>query len=401
MPDWYGIKEVAVSSFPHHPWDDIAADVLRHRGSMKWTRFPDTLPAFVAEMDFPLAPPIAQALHAAVDAPLLGYLPEPTKNDMREASAEFLARHYQWSVPSEWVFPAGDVLSAYEVTLRAFTRDGSPVIVPTPAYMPFISLTEMLGHPVIQLPMVTTGGRPVLDLDRIGSELAAGAQVVVLCNPHNPLGLVHTKEELLALAEVVDHAGALVFSDEIHAPLTLFGHHHIPYASINDTTASHTVTSTSASKAWNLPGLKAAQLIVSNPEHYKALKEMEFTVSHGASILGVIATTAAYRDGGEWLEEARHYLEGSATEFAQMVSSSLPGAGFRQLEGTYIAWLDASAVDIGNYESPAHYFANEAGVSVTDGAMCGEAGVGHIRLILATPRPILREIVSRLAEHWR
>ena len=390
-----------MSSLPHHPWDDISADVLRARGSMKWTRFPDTLPGFVAEMDFPLAPPIAQALHAAVDAPLLGYLPEPTKNEMKQATADFVSAQYGWDAPADNVFPTADVLSAYEVTLRAFVPEGSPVIVPTPAYMPFISLTEMLGHPVIQVPMVMVDGRPTMDLERISAELSGGAGLVVLCNPHNPLGVVYSKAELLALASVVDAAGALVFSDEIHAPLTLFGHQHIPYASLNDTTASHTVTSTSASKAWNLPGLKAAQLIVSNNEHLEALKKIEFTVTHGASTLGVIASTAAYRDGGEWLAQAREYLEGSAREFAQLVEHALPGCGFRQLEGTYIAWLDASALDIGDHPSPAHYFAKTAGVSVTDGALCGEAGEGHIRLILATPRPILREIVSRLAEHWR
>jgi len=390
-----------MSSLPHHPWDDISADVLRARGSMKWTRFPETLPGFVAEMDFPLAPPIAQALHAAVDAPLLGYLPEPTKNEMKQATADFVSAQYGWDAPADNVFPTADVLSAYEVTLRAFVPEGSPVIVPTPAYMPFISLTERLGHPVIQVPMVMVDGRPTMDLERISAELSGGAGIVVLCNPHNPLGVVYSREELLALASVVDAAGALVFSDEIHAPLTLFDHQHIPYASLNDTTASHTVTSTSASKAWNLPGLKAAQLIVSNNEHLEALKKNEFTVTHGASTLGVIASTAAYRDGGEWLAQAREYLEGSAREFAQLVEHTLPGCGFRQLEGTYIAWLDASALDIGDHPSPAHYFAKTAGVSVTDGALCGEAGEGHIRLILATPRPILREIVSRLAEHWR
>ena len=389
-----------MSSLPHHPWDDISADVLRARGSMKWTRFPDTLPGFVAEMDFPVAPPIAQALHAAVDAPLLGYLPEPTKNEMKQATADFVSAQYGWDAPADNVFPTADVLSAYEVTLRAFVPEGSPVIVPTPAYMPFISLTEMLGHPVIQVPMVMVDGRPTMDLERISAELSGGAGLVVLCNPHNPLGVVYSKAELLALASVVDAAGALVFSDEIHAPLTLFGHQHIPYASLNDTTASHTVTSTSASKAWNLPGLKAAQLIVSNNEHLEALKKIEFTVTHGASTLGVIASTAAYRDGGEWLAQAREYLEGSAREFAQLVEHALPGCGFRQLEGTYIAWLDASALDIGDHPSPAHYFAKTAGVSVTDGALCGEVGKGHIRLILATPRPILREIVGQLGEHW-
>jgi len=388
-------------SMAHHPWDDISIESLRARGSMKWTRFPDTLPAFVAEMDFPLAPPIAEALHAAIDAPLLGYLPEPTKQAMREATSEFLDRSYGWSVDPEMVYPTADVLSAYEVTLRTFVSPGAPVIVPTPAYMPFISLTKGLGHPVVEVPMITSdSGRPLLDLERIGAELGAGAEVVVLCNPHNPLGIVHTKDELVALSEVVDKASAMVFSDEIHAPLTLFGHTHVPYATINDVAAAHTLTSTSASKAWNLPGLKAAQLIVSNPAHQEVLKPVEFMVSHGAATPGVIATTAAYRDGGEWLHEAKSYLEGSITEFVELANEKLPGSNAKKLEGTYIAWLDASGVDIGDHPSAAHYFAKQAGVSVTDGALCGEAGVGHIRMILATPRPIIREMIDRLSACW-
>lgn len=385
----------------NHPWDAISQEELAARGSMKWTRFPGTLPAFVAEMDFPLATPIAEALHEAIDAPLLGYLPEPRKQEMREATREYLADEYGWSVPAERIYPTGDVLSAYEVTLRTLVEPGTPVIVPTPAYMPFITLTSLLGHPVVEVPMVSdASGRPTMDLERIEQEFRSGATVLVLCNPHNPLGLVYSREELEALAAVVDKAGGLVFSDEIHAPLTLFGHQHIPYASLSATTAGHTVTSTSASKAWNLPGLKCAQLVVSNNSHQEKFNAVEFTVSHGASTLGVIATSAAYRHGRQWLSETKTYLEQSATEFAELVDTLLPGAGFRQLEGTYIAWLDASQVDIGNHPSPAHYFAKKAGVSVTDGALCGQAGVGYIRVILATPRPILHRMVRQLAEHW-
>lgn len=389
-----------MASHPH-PWDAITAEELAQRGSMKWTRFPGTLPGFVAEMDFPLAPPIADALHRAVDAPLLGYLPEPTKAEMREATSEYLHDHYDWDIPAAQVFPTADVLSAYEVTLRTLVPAGAPVIVPTPAYMPFLSLTPMLGHEVIQVPMLhDESGRPSMDLARIEAEFRAGAGMLVLCNPHNPLGLVYTAEELLELAEVVDRVSGLVFSDEIHAPLTLFGHRHLPYASLSEKTASHTITSTSASKAWNLPGLKCAQLIVTNEEHLERFRAVEFIVSHGAATPGVIATTAAYRHSRQWLDEARGYLENSATVFAEMVSQMLPGSHFRQLEGTYIAWLDASSVDIGDHRSPAHYFADVAGVSVTDGALCGEAGVGHIRMILATPRPILEQMVRQLAAHW-
>ena len=369
---------------------------------MKWTRFPDTLPTFVAEMDFPLDPEVSAALHEAIDRQLVGYLPEPTKNEMRQATSEWLERHYDWRIPPGQVFATADVLSAYEAILRTMIPAGTPIIVPTPAYMPFISLTPILGYPVIEVPMVCSKeGRWSMDLETIGKELAQGAGLVVLCNPHNPLGLVCREDELLALAEVVDRYGGLVFSDEIHAPLTLGQHQHIPYASLNETTAAHTLTSISASKAWNIPGLKCAQLIVSSEAHLPKVRAAEFAVSHGAATVGVLATTAAYRSKSSWLEMARDYIEGSAGLVSEFAQESLPGSDVTPLEGTYIVWLDARSLKRGSHRSPAHYFGEVAGVSVTDGALCGAVGEGHIRMTIATPRPILREILERLAKHWK
>jgi len=384
-----------------HPFDAITPETLVERGSWKWTRFPDTLPGFVAEMDFPLAEPITEALSTSFDLQRFGYLPQPVAEELKEATADYVGRTHSWAIEPEQVYLSGDVLQAYEVVLRQLITPGSPIIVPTPAYMPFLTLTAALGHPVIEVPMLDgPDGRPEMDLPTIADHLAGEAELVVLCNPHNPLGLVYHHEELEALAGVVDDAGGMVFSDEIHAPLVFGKHRHIPHATVSDQAAQHSITAISASKAWNLPGLKCSQLAVTSDRHKELLAPLSFIVSHGASTPGVVASIAAYRDGGPWLEDVKNYLSGNFDVLDDFATNHLPGSGYRRPEGTYITWFDARSIDIGTSDSPADYLREHAGVSLTDGALCGEAGKGHLRLIAATPRPILMELLERIAPHW-
>lgn len=388
---------------PHHRFDDITIEALVEQGSMKWTRMPGHLAAFVAEMDFGTAPCVIDTLTDATERAVLGYLPPAVSKDMSQATSEFIAKRFGWQVSPSRIYPTADVLSAYEVVLERFTRPGSPVILPTPAYMPFLTLTPLRGREIIQVPMIPgEGGRPMMDLDGISRAFDRGAHLLILCNPHNPLGVVYTREELAALAGVVETHGGRVFSDEIHAPITFDGKQHIPYASLSETTASHTLTAVSASKAWNIPGLKCAQLIVSNDEDQKAFSDIAFIVTHGAATPGVLANTAAYREGGEWLEDVLGYIDGNRRYFKELLATHLPEVGYREPEGTYIAWLDARGLpDIKGDRSWSEFFSAEAKVGLTDGALCGEAGVGHLRLMLATPRHILEKIVLAMAEAVR
>ena len=386
-----------------HPFDDITVESLIETGSMKWTRMPGHLAAFVAEMDFGTAPAVTESLRNSTDKALWGYLPPAVTREMSEATSEFLKARYSWEVPPSRVYPTADVLSAYEVVLEKFTTPGSAVILPTPAYMPFLTLTPLRGRDVIQVPMISgEGGRLEMALESITEAFDKGAELIILCNPHNPLGRVYSEGELLALADVVEAKSGLVFSDEIHAPITFEGNTHIPYASLNDTTAAHTLTATSASKAWNIPGLKCAQLIVSNDDHQVAMKDIAFIVSHGTATPGVAANTAAYRGGGEWLEDVLGYIDGNRALLSELLATHLPGVTYREPEGTYIAWLDARGLpDIKGDRSWAQFFSDEAQVGLTDGALCGEAGVDHLRLMLSTPHHILEKIVHAMAEAVR
>jgi len=381
-------------------FDDITVDQLVAQGSLKWTTTPGHLAAFVAEMDFGTAPEITRALEHVTSTSLLGYLPPAAAKDMSVATSEFLHAHCGWEVPPSRIYPTADVLSAYDVVLAQFTRPGSAVIVPTPAYMPFLTLTTMRGREVIQVPMVLGhADRWEMDLQAIDAAFSRGAQLLVLCNPHNPLGRVYTEQELHALQEVVTKNGGRVFSDEIHAPITFDHHRHIPYASISDEAASHTLTAFSASKAWNIPGLKCAQLIVSNDADQRAFVNIAFMVSHGASTPGVIANTVAYREGGAWLAEVLAYVGNNRIVLAQALETHIPNMKYHQPEGTYIAWLNATGLPtVPGERSWAKFFSDEAKVSLTDGALCGEAGVGHLRLMLATPAHIVEKIVLAMAQ---
>jgi cystathionine beta-lyase len=376
-------------------FDLIALEHLRGTGGLKWSLFPETIGAFVAEMDFGTAPVVTEALHAAVDLGLFGYLPPGLAASMSQASAEWHRTVYGWDLAPERVHPVADVLKALELTLAHYSRPGSPVIVPTPAYMPFLTVPPAMGREVIQVPLLQADdGSYTLDLEGIAAAYRAGADVLILCNPYNPVGRVLSRPELAAVADVVAAHDGRVFADEIHSPLVFPGRRHIPYASLSDVTAAHTVTATSASKAWNLPGLKCAQLILSNDADAGVWEQIGAMASHGTSILGTVANTAAFSSGRPWLEEVVHYLDGNRRALATLLAEHLPAVRYTVPEGTYIAWLDCRGLGLDG--SPAEFFREHAGVALTDGRACWDAGEGFVRMVFATPRPILEQAVAAM-----
>lgn len=347
-------------------------------------------------MDFGTAPAVTRALHDAVDAGAFGYLPAAAAADMARACADWQRERSGWELPAEWVTPLPDVLAGLRAAVEHFTPPGSPVVLPTPAYMPFLWLPGLLGRDTIQVPMVPgPAGRPVHDLDGLDRAFAAGGRLLVHVHPHNPTGRVFTEAEHLALAEVVQRHGARVFSDEIHAPLVHPGARHRPYASLSPVTAGHTVTATSASKAWNLPGLKAAQLLLSSEADAEHWARIGHVAAHGASTLGVLATTAAYTAGGPWLDGVLGYLDGNRRLLADLLAEHLPQVRYTPPEGTYLAWLDCRDLPVEG--PPGAFFLERAGVALVEGTECGPPGDRHVRLNLATPRPVLRTIVERMA----
>lgn len=378
--------------------DAITPDELRAVGSLKWTMFPDKIPAFVAEMDFGIAPAITRALHTAVDVGAFGYLPPAIGTAMSDAFAEWSAARYGWTVDPNDVKAMPDVIAALEIAIDHFSAPGSAIVLPTPAYMPFLTVPLAHGRRIIQVPMIRTADGWEYDLEALDKAFADGGGLLVLCNPHNPIGRVLGRDEMAAIGEVVARHGGRVFSDEIHAPLT-YDAPHVPYASVDEVTAGHTITATSASKAWNLPGLKCAQLILSNDADRAYWEEHGRAFGHGAANLGVIANTAAYTAGGQWLDGVVSYLDGNRRLLADLVAEHLPGVRYTPPEGTYLAWLDCA--ELGIEGSPADFFAEHAGIVTTDGAMCGDGAETAVRFNFAMPRPIMERAIAAMGAALR
>ena len=376
--------------------DTTTVAMLRARGSFKWTApGPDGLGAAVAEMDFGAAPPIVDALAGLSADANFGYLPPSLADELAAACAEFERRRYGWDVDPEFVRHVPDVIKALEIAITHFSRPGSPVILPTPAYMPFLAVPGLLGREIIQVPMRDEAGFFTLDLDAISGGFRGGGHLLIFCNPCNPLGRVYTSAEMASLTDVVERHGGRVFADEVHGPLVYPGTRHIPYASTSDAAASHTLTATSASKAWNLPGLKCAQVILTNEPDRRRWEEMGLFAARGASNPGVVANIAAFQHGEAWLDEVLGYLDDSRRLLARLLGRLLPQVRYRPPDGTYLAWLDCSAMDLPH--SPGALVTDRAHITVVDGPAFGAGGAGAFRFNFATPQPILATMVERIA----
>lgn len=366
---------------------------LRARRSLKWASQPDdVLPLWVAEMDFPTAPAVTLALHRAVDAETFGYPLGAQSSGLADVLAEQLHRRYGWSVDPAGVHLVADVLKGISLAIETFSAPHDAVVIPTPVYMPFFDVVALTGRPQVHVPMTSDEERPGLDLDGIDRSLRAGARTVLLCNPWNPVGRVFDRDELLALADVVTRHGARVISDEIHAPLVLCGT-HIPYACLSPDTAAHTVTVVSASKAWNLPGLKCAQVVTSNGADTLAWQRIPVWSTIGVATLGIEASLAAYRDGDEWLAEVIELLDRHADLVADAVDG-MPGVRHRRNEGTYLAWLDCTELELD--VEPSAWFLEQARVALTPGLPFRAPPNRFARLNFATPTAILELALDRM-----
>ncbi len=380
---------------------------------MKWrAHADDVLPLWVAEMDVKLAPTVAAALRRAIDIGDTGY---PCGTAFAEAVSEFASRRWQWhdlEVGRTAIVP--DVMLGVVETLRLVTDRGDAVVVNPPVYAPFYAFVAHDGRRVIEAPLDAAGRIDLSSLaDAFARGGASGGKVAyLLCNPHNPTGSVHTAEELRQVAELARRFGVRVVSDEIHAPVILSGSRFVPYLTVPG--AENALALTSASKAWNLSGLKAA-LAIAGPEAATDLRRMPEEVSHGPSHLGVIAHAEAFRSGGDWLDALLAGLDSNRALLADLVAEHLPGVKYQGPQGTYLAWLDGRALGfaeeaadgpavVADLAGPARWFLDHARVALSSGHVFGTGGAGHVRLNFATSKAILGEALSRMGralEHAR
>lgn len=367
---------------------------LRRRRSYKWREYPaDVLPAWVAEMDYALAPCVTGAVLDAVHRGDLGYPAEPGRTGLATTVADWCGRTFGWPVDPDLVVQLPDVVRGLEIAVGWLTPPGAAVAVLSPSYPPFLHVPPTAGRRLVEVPLAADGTAWRLDPDALRTAVRRhDVRTLLLCNPHNPTGRVLTRAELTAVAEIVVDHDLLVVSDEVHAPLTLDGHRHVVLATLDPEVARRTLTVTSATKAWNFPGLKCAFAVPGSVEAYRQIMALPRRTRTGVSPLGIEATIAALTHGGGWLTRTVDRIAAAHRRVRHRLGAL--GVPVTPAEAGYLAWLDLRSFT--GTEEPAGWLVDRARVALSAGRDFGAGGAGHARLNVATPEPVLEEILDRL-----
>jgi len=364
--------------------------------SAKWRTYgDDVLPLWVADMDFRSPQPVIDALRERLDHGVFGYPTVPA--EFPEVIVERLDRRYGWRVSEEDIVFIPGCITGFNMACHAIGSRGDGVLMQPPVYGPFLSAPANANRRRVEAEL-TRGrdGRYTVDTDLFERSLGGRTRLFVLCNPHNPVGRVFSREELTAMAEACLRHDVVICSDEIHCELLFSGQRHIPIASLAPEIAARTITLMSPSKTFNIAGLKCAVAIVQNPELRKQFQAARQGLVPGINVMGYVAALAAYRDGQPWLDALLPYLEENRDEAARFVGAELPGVQMATPEGTYLAWLDCRQAELG--ENPGSFFLREARVALNDGLDFGPAGEGFVRLNFGCCRSLLQEALRRMAE---
>lgn len=379
-----------------HTYDDAYFDAgLDRRGTRceKWdgTEKPDVLPLWVADMDFPSPPEVAEALACRALHPTYGYtqqLPDDTS-----ALTDFWQRRHHLSVPADWVMMLPCVVTGIRLALLALTQPGDGVIIQSPVYGPFRFSVEATGRTLMDAPLRRgEDGRYSMDLDAVEAQLRAGARAMVLCSPHNPVSRIWTRDELSRLLSLLRRYDAFLIVDEIHADFVYQPAEFIPALSLSQ---ENILTLCAASKTFNLAGLEQAAMLVPDENvRTKITAEMERAGVRSGNLFALIGTRAAYQHGDAWLDGLLHYLDGSRKHLAELVARELPRAVLTPLEATYLGWLDLRAYGLDCETLMQRTLAH--GVQFTEGTFFGECGSGFLRINIGCPRRFITEGIRRL-----
>lgn len=379
-----------------NPLTELSLEQLRARRSMKWRTFrADVLPMWVAEMDTPLAPAIATALAESIALGDTGYA---VAGRLAAAYASFAERRFGWAPDPSTMRVVPDVnIGIYEVA-RVVTEPGDAIVVDTPAYPPFFVKLRAAQLTVVENPMVRTDVGYVPDLDGLARAFDAGARAYLLCNPHNPTGAMFAREALDTVAALADQYGVRVLADEVHGPLTYPGATHVPFQSLDAPAAQASVAFASASKAWNLAGLKAA-LAIPGPGAVDALAALPEDLEVSASLFGVLAGEVAFTEGLMWLEGLMAGLDHNRMRLAARLAEDVPEIAYLPPAATYLAWLDCRALGLG--DDPARTILDRGRLALNSGPAFGAAGNGFVRLNFAAHPELIDEAVRRIAHAVR
>ncbi|MGN8552620.1 UNVERIFIED_CONTAM: aminotransferase class I/II-fold pyridoxal phosphate-dependent enzyme [Microbacterium sp. SLM126] len=376
------------------PLQALRLDQLRQRSSTKWRKYgDDVLPLFVAETDYPQAPAIHDALTRAVSIGDTGYTPpEP---GVAAAYAGFAERRFGWTVDARRIRTTCDVMMAVVELLRRVTAPGDRVVICPPVYPPFFDVVPEAGAVVERVPLRDAGTTWELDLAGIEASLASGARAVLLCNPHNPTGTVHSRETLAALADLAERYGAAVISDEIHAPLTHRGASFTPFLDASAAAARVGYSVVSASKAFNLAGLKCALMVTADDATSALVQDLPDEIEWRTGLFGAISAVAAFSpESDAWLDAQLAALDANRLLLAELLAEHVPGARYRVPDAGFLAWVDLTALGWG--DDPAAKILSEGRVALLQGPFFGEEGHGHVRINFGCSPDVLTEAVRRV-----
>jgi len=360
----------------------------------------DVIPMWVADMDLPTPSFIIDALAQRLKHPILGYTIRD--NAFHESIVWWNKRRHNWDIEKEWISICAGVVSGLNHAIQAFTEPGDKIIIQTPVYHPFFSTIKNNGRVILQNPLIEENMHYRMDYDNLEALASKGAKMIIISNPHNPVGKVWTKQELEKLAEICLKYKILVVSDEIHSDLIVKPYKHIPFASLSEKTKMSSVTFASTSKTFNLAGLFVGHVIIPNGEILKKYNQaLEATGAGSGNIFGFEAVKAAYTENGEqWLEEALEYIKGNADAVKSFVEAKLPKVKVAELQGTYLLWLDFRAFGFDD-DTLNNILINEAGVGLNSGSVFGEQGKCFQRMNLACSRTIVNEALERIYKAFK
>lgn len=373
----------------------------RKSDSIKWQVYgEDVLPMWVADMDFISPEPVVRALRERVDHGIFGYPtgimnPKDEIPDLYAAMIDRLENLYNWKVQAEELILLPGVVPGFNLACQTFAKQSEAVLFQTPVYPPILHSAENTGIQQQEMELTRNlDGSYSVDWQAFEEGITPNTKMFILCNPHNPVGRVFTKEELNNFAEICMKNEVLIISDEIHSDLIFEPYHHIPIAAIDPEVAQNTITLIAPSKTYNIAGLQFSVAIVQNPTIREKMNKAKDVLLHWVNSLGMVAAQAAYQDGQEWLDQVLVYMQANRDYLHQYLLEYMPEIKMAVPEGTYLAWLDCRNAGIeGN---PQKFFLEKGKVAFNDGETFGKGGKGFIRLNFGCPRSLLTEGLQRM-----
>lgn len=360
----------------------------------------DALSLWVADMDFPTAPCVQKAVAEKAAHGIFGY----SRPDERYYSAlkKWFAERHNYKIQEEWVVNTPGVCFALASAVKAFTKEGESVLVQKPVYYPFFNTIKTLNRKVVNSPLVLKNGHYEINFEDFEAKIVAeNVKMFILCSPHNPGGRVWKKEEIQRISEICLKHTVLVVSDEIHSDIVFEGSRHTVYGSISEAAAENSIICTAPSKSFNLAGLQFSNIIIPNAKLRIAFqREVDRTGYDEPSLMGIVAATAAYSEGGEWFDAARDYIWENIQFARNYIEENCPKIKVVIPEGTYLLWLDFSAIGLSDEEINERIL-NRAKVWLDNGKMFGDEGKFFQRINCATPRKILAEALERICAQFR